>query len=147
MTFTNDELRILNVAYETFVIKEYALRLFTEKNPVAGYESWVTNELQVAFWVRGIEAHKKQKPDMLIDGLEVEIKVYANPASAILFINDFEEHPDCDIHLCVTAFNEDSRERLTECFRAIGIESKERVLGNSGWIVIIAKPIEGNKPR
>lgn len=140
MSFSSKELEILDVAYQTFITKEYALRMFSEKNPDAGYESWAINELILGFWIRGMEARKHQTPDLKVDGIGLEFKAGANPSSTWGWLRgDFHEHTETKLHLFVAAFNEDSWGKLTEYMDSNNIIYEHKDLGRSGWKVLIAK--------
>ena len=136
MSFNAKEIKIFNVAYQTFLPKEYALRLFTEKNPQAGYESWAIHELILGFWIRGMEARKKQNPDLVVDGIELEFKAGAYPSGWTWQANDFKEHPETELHLFVAAYNDDSWRKMVAFLNS---SNKVGDLGRSGWKVILAK--------
>ena len=139
MSFNTKEIEILNVAYQTFLPKEYALKLFTEKNPQAGYESWAIHELILGFWIRGIEARKKQTPDLVVDDIKLQFKAGADPNGWTWQANDFKEHPETELHLFVAAYNDDSWRKMVEFLNNNNIVFQVRDLGRSGWKVILAK--------
>jgi len=139
MSFTNRELEILDVAYQTFLPKEYALRLFSEKNPNAGYEAWAIHELILGFLIRGMQARKHQKPDLKVDGIGIQFKAGADPSGWSWQAKDFKKHPETELHLFVAAYNEDSWKKMEDFLNINNIIFEARDLGRSGWKVILAK--------
>ena len=138
--FSEAERKILDVAYETFLPKEYALNVLAEQKSM-GIESWIAAELIVALSIRGHRVIKKQKPDLMIDDLKVELKALTNGNNLSWFLSDFTDHPDADIHLFVTAYNEKSLRDLEEKFQERDIIYEHRRL-SSTWAVMIAKEVK-----
>ena len=136
--FTEEESRILDIAYETFITKEYALRVFSEKNPTAGYESWAVHELILSFWVRGIKAYKRQVPDLIVNDIKLEFKAGADLLNSWTWMKkDFEEHPDIKLHLFVAAFNEKGWDKFVNYLNHSDIEYIHKNLGQSNWKVVL----------
>ena len=103
--FKDGEKDILDVAYLTFITKQYILKKYVEKWPSAGFEAWVTGELLIQFEIRRMNPKKTQDPDLTINNLKIEVKGNAhsiNARSAGWLIEDYIKHPNKDIlHLWV----------------------------------------------
>lgn len=140
--FSKKEKDLLSIAYETFITQEYSLKTFEKKWSSAGFEAWVVGELLIQLEIRGKNPIKKQKPDLLVDNINVEIKGCAhgkNAKSAYWLIRDYTEHNKRNVlHLWVFSRG-DILEHLYAFFRLNSILCKKLTLGESGWIVMISK--------
>lgn len=143
MSFKPAEKEILDIAYQTFIIKEFALKLFAEKHSSAGFEAWIVGELIIQFEIRDMNPEKKQDPDMIVNGIKIEIKGCAHferARSAGWLIADYIRHPRCDVlHLFVFSYNNNIMNHLLDFFNVNNIIHEERKLGESGWMVMISK--------
>ena len=143
--FTDDENDILEVAYQTFITQEFALKKFNTKWPVAGFEGWVVGELLIQFLIREMNPEKKQDPDLVIKGIEIEVKGCAHPKNtrtAQWLIDDYLKHSRREIcHLWVFS-KAKTKEHLDDFFKQNNIIACYRDLGDSGWQVMISKQTE-----
>lgn len=138
--FSDEENKILDTAYETFMRKEYALRFVVEKNQSSsiGIESWATLELMISLDICGIKAVKRQKPDLIIGKIGTEIKCGTNTGGISYLLSDFKDHPEADLHLFLTIYDKIFLEKLEKRLCENNIIYKYRKL-NSSWLVMISK--------
>ena len=126
------------MTYETFLPRANTLKLFTEKGPESGYESWFTTELQTAFWDRKIEARKTQKPDMVIEGVEIQVKVNAHRNGLVPALRaDIKEHSECKMHLILGGLQ--NPKQLEDFCTERNLTYLVKPLSNSGWYVALVK--------
>jgi len=143
--FANQELKIRDIAYQTFITKEFSLKTFENKWPKAGFEGWVIGELLIQFEIRGMNPQKKQNPDLLVNNLKIEIKGCAHSKysrDAGWLIDDYTKHSNRDIlHLWVFS-KTNILEHLEAFFKLNAIIHDDLDLAESGWRVMISKQTE-----
>lgn len=86
-----------------------------------------------------MEARKKQTPDLVVNDIGLQFKAGADPSGWKWQADDFEEHPETDLHLFVAAYNDDSWSKMVDFLNSKSIIFQARDLGRSGWKVILAK--------
>lgn len=140
--FSQADKDILDVAYQTFITKEFTLKKYDERWPSTGFEAWVVGELLIQFEIRDMYPEKKQNPDLVINDIEIEVKGCAhskNARSAHWLIEDYLKHPLRDVrHLWVFS-KAMIKDHLEDFFRKNNIIACFRELGDSGWQVMISK--------
>ena len=149
MSISQIDTRILNIAYQAFVTKEFALKLFSKKHTTAGFEAWAVGELLVQFEIRGLNPKKMKDPDIVANGINIELKATAfskNSRSAGWLIDDYEDHPIHDrLHLFIFSYNESVLRHLIYFLLKNNITCQLRKLfiinkgPQFGWMVMISR--------
>ena len=143
--FKKAEMEILDVAYQTFVTKEFALKKYDEKWSSAGFEGWVVEELLIQFEIRDMTPEKRQDPDLVINGIDIEVKGCAHPKnarSAHWLIEDYLKHPKREIRHLWAFSKAKIIDHLEDFLIKNNIIACHRDLGDSGWQVMISKQTE-----
>ena len=134
---------LLDIAYQTFALKRsYFDVLNHAKYKTIGIEAWAQLELFVSFEIRGIdvtpEGKKERDCDMIIGGYGVELRCVTNTTSKSYLLDSVEQHPEADLYLFLTKFDDKLLGELKESLREMNFAFKYREL-NSQWMVLVTK--------
>jgi hypothetical protein len=141
---------LLNVAYQTFVLKtSYLDRLGQKEWANTGVENWAQVELILAFLIRDVPVTtigKREKDcDLIVDNHGVELRCATVPNSSWL-LDAIKKHPRAKLYLFLSQTNSKLMNELESYFKENEYAEKHKLL-NEKWMVMVVRrrTVEGSE--